>query len=481
MNECVLVVDIGTSKVHTNLMDLKEGKTLLSKTVPFNWYHPKEGWSEIDVLSEWEAAQNAVEAMMIDSRNKYEIIALAFSQIGSGLLLLDKDGNPVGNMILAMDGRAIQEGRQIFEGIGGKNDAYMIYGYGDYGGMIPTAKVLWLKKNRPKDFEKAVIIGNIQQFFNWKLGFEPITDRTIASGGGFFDTENETWDETLCNFIGFPVEKLGREPLQADTVLGKIKKFGRVDLGKEVPVILGTHDCSSGLIGLGCIPGSDAVLGNVTGTYDHIGCLLNDFETAKKASPLLICGPIKDSYAVLGATVSGPNLDWFIKTFYPDEGLAAINRLFDLNPLDGLNKVFLTKDINSGDGTIRGINLTTTSGDLFKCIIEGLTFPLVSTVKGFEQQNGRKYGCLRIGGGSAKSDKWSQLRADIFDIRVEKVANIEISSMGAVILAAVALGLYPDYPSAMKSLISVAKVFEPNHEITKRYEERYLEYLERQK
>lgn len=195
---------------------------------------------------------------------------------------------------------------------------------------------------------------------------------------------------------------------------------------------------------------------------------------------MLICGPLKFSYVVLGALVSGPNLDWFIHTFFPDEGFAAINRLFDQYPLDGLNKVFMTKDINSGDGTIRGLSLTATVGDLFKCIIEGLTFPFVSTVKLMETVNGHKFESLRVGGGSAKSDKWSQLKSDIFDMKVEKVRNIEITSVGTAIIAAVGIGKYPDYQTAMNNMIGIEKTYTPDHALTVRYQERYQEFLERQ-
>jgi xylulokinase len=478
MKEGILVVDVGTSKVHANIIDIENGEILLSKTELFKWSHPKEGWSEAEVNAEWEAAQNAVEFVVRGSRGKVDIIALALSTIGAGLLFMDKHGDPVGNMILAMDGRAKKEGQEIFEGLAQKNSDYKNFGPEGIGGMLPAAKVLWFKKNRPEDFKRVEIIGNIQHFFTWKLGFGPVTDQALAAG--FYNAETEMWDETLCEFLGFPVEKLGKLPIQADTFLGVTKTFGRVDLGKEIQVVLGTYDVAAGMVGLGCLPGSDRVLCDVTGTWEQIGFLTSDIDTLKKNSPMLICGPLKNSYIVLGSQVSGPNLDWFIHTFYPNEGFAAINRLFDLYPLDGMNKVFMTRDINSGDGTITGFSLTSTLGDLFKCIIEGLTYPFVNTVKHMETINGRKFGSLRVGGGSAKSDKWSQLKADIFDIRVEKVRNIEITSLGTAIIAAVGIGKYPDYQTAMKQMISIEKTYEPNHLLTERYQQRYQEFLGKQ-
>ncbi len=473
MSECVLVVDVGTSKVRTNLIDLSDGKLLLSEAKSFKWFHPKEGWSEADVNSEWEAAQDVVEAIIEKSKEKFEIKALAFSQIGAGILFLDKDGNPLGNMILAMDVRAVEEGRLIQEEF--KDDEKSLLRYSQFSASLPPAKVLWLKRNKPEVFEKAALIGNIQQFFNQKLGLGPINDPVLACNTGFFDVHTQDFNHRLCDLIGFSTEKLGPLPVLADSIIGEVTKFGRVDLGKKLPVILGTHDCTSGFIGVGSIPSSESIIANVAGTYDHIGCISNTLEGAL----IPLSGPIEGSYVVMnGAVVSGPNLDWFVKTFYPDQGIAAITPLLNQNPFDGTNKVFLVRDINCGDGIFRGFNLTSSSGDMFKAVIEGLTFPLVGPVEAALALKNVDDPRIRIGGGSARSDKWSQLRADMFGVPVEKVSNIEVSSVGAAVFTAVALSYYPDYSTATERMVRVEQIFEPNLEINQRYKERYTEYLE---
>jgi sugar (pentulose or hexulose) kinase len=376
-------------------------------------------------------------------------------------------------MILTMDNRAVREGQELYDAFPELNVLSKNIGV---AANSTAAKVLWLKKNSPEDIKKTALIGNIQHFFTHKLGLGLFTDQAHAYANGFFDLNQKEYSIALCDYLGFPVEKLGEKPLLGDTVLGKITKFGRVDLGKEVPVILGSYDVGCGMLGLGCNPSSKTIIADVTGTYDHIGRLTSNVDERF----MCINGPIKDSYVLFaGAVVSGPNLEWYIKTFFPNEDSSIINRLFTLYPFDGNNKVFLSKDLNSGDGIIRGINFTTTNGDIFRAIIEGSTFPLINAVKAVTNEGKEKFDCIRIGGGSARSDKWSQLKADIFGIRVEKVANFEISSVGAAILASVAIGYYKDYSNAMNSLIQVEQVFNPISDLTKRYETRYLEYLNR--
>ena len=86
---------------------------------------------------------------------------------------------------------------------------------------------------------------------------------------------------------------------------------------------------------------------------------------------------------------------------------------------------------------------------------------------------------MRIGGGAANSDEWMQLRADISGVTVERMKNIQISSLGGAILAAVAVGEYPDLRTAVDRMVHVGDVFTPKEEVRKKYEEKYELYNKR--
>lgn len=83
-----------------------------------------------------------------------------------------------------------------------------------------------------------------------------------------------------------------------------------------------------------------------------------------------------------------------------------------------------------------------------------------------------------VGGGAARSEKWMQLRADIWGCRVERMQNIEVSSVGAALLAAVKVELYQDIKSAARSMLHIRDSYEPSKDISDRYELRYRQYLE---
>jgi sugar (pentulose or hexulose) kinase len=476
MKECVLIVDISTSKVQANLIGLISGDLLEHTIYTYQWIHPFSGWSEVDANAIWESTQEAVEDVIEIGKNKYAITAIGFSWFGDNLLLVGSDGVPLGNMILSFDNRAGTEAQQLLDEYG-EEKLIEVAGFPIQGDAVP-AKVLWFKKYKPQEFNKAAYFLSIQQFIIMKLGLGIITDYSLACRKIMFEIKNLRWSESLCNYLGLPVEKLGENVLPANSIIGSIRKFGNVDLGREIPVILGAHNSESGMIGLGCFPGSDAVLANLSSTFDLIGYLVSSYSDKYAGFLGSYCGPFEGSYAILGSTIPGPNLDWLIKIFYPDEGQSALNQLFEMYPLDGTNKTILSKGIQTGDGIIRGLNLTTTQEDLFKAVIEGVTFPLMGVISQLEKVNENKFDSVRIGGSGARFDRWSQLKADMFGVRVEKVKNIEVSSMGAAIMAAVELGHFQNYPEARKQMIGIDKIFEPRPEINQRYKKRFEEYLE---
>jgi len=475
MKEGILVVDVGTSKVHINLLDVSTGDLVLSNASSYSWIHPKEGWSEVDPASIWQAAEKSVKAVVSSAKGVCDIKAVAFSYIGDSLLPVDKELNPLGNMILAFDARAKQETLDFKEKFGEEKFS-QITGSPLIAEFVPF-KMLWIKKNQPEIFKKTARFWTIQQYMNHRLNLADVNDYTLACRKLLIDVKKKNWSPELCEFLQVTPEMLGEDIRTADSMIGTIKNFGSVNFEHEIPVILGAHDSECGMLGLGCLPGSDKVIGNITGTYDHVGYLTKDYIEKLVGFTTSYCGPLKDSFVFMGATIAGPNLDWFVNTFYPSEGLGAINRLFAATLFDGTNKLYLTRGIQTGDGCITGLNFGTTLENLFVAIIEGVTYPLKGSMAQMKVHNGRNFGAMRVGGGGAKSEKWLQLKANMFDIQVEKVKNIEISSVGTAIMAAVNLGCYSDYESAMQKMIGIKSVFKPLSEIVQRYDERYNDFL----
>ena len=129
-------------------------------------------------------------------------------------------------------------------------------------------------------------------------------------------------------------------------------------------------------------------------------------------------------------------------------------------------------------GGIYGLGLTKTKEDLFESMIESLTFESRRILEGCKKIKKGSCDKVWVGGGAARSEKWMQLRADIWGCRVERMQNIEVSSVGAALLAAVKVELYQDIKSAARSMLHIRDSYEPSKDISDRYELKYRQYLE---
>jgi xylulokinase len=72
-------------------------------------------------------------------------------------------------------------------------------------------------------------------------------------------------------------------------------------------------------------------------------------------------------------------------------------------------------------------------------------------------------------GGGANSDLWSQIKADIYQKPVYTFETSEGGILGAAILAGVGVGVYKDESSGAERCLRVGKKFEPNSDLSERY------------
>ena len=75
--------------------------------------------------------------------------------------------------------------------------------------------------------------------------------------------------------------------------------------------------------------------------------------------------------------------------------------------------------------------------------------PCAKAKSASEKRSGHKITTLKVSGGGSQSDEAMQITADIFGLTVERPHTYETSGLGAAINAAVGVGLYPDYQTAL--------------------------------
>lgn len=475
-NDVILVVDFGTSKVRGNLISIENGELLATSGHSYPMIERKFGYAEVSAKLLFENAQKCV-ADVIDSR--FSIKAISFSFFGDNIIFVDEKGEPLTDFIISYDKRSAVETKEIVDAIG--QDTVLTKCGVAYGPTI-AGNLLWFKKNCPELYAKCAGVHSCQGYVLSKLGLKPVNDYSLASRKFTFDIRTRDWDDQLMNITGTTREMLG-EIVDDFTIVGKITHFGDVQLGSEIPVVVGSFDCAAGILAGGAIPSNNNIISDVTGTYDHLGFIVDGINNYKKElkdakKTMSVPGQWRNASVGIGAVASsGATVDWFIKQFMNGDFEHGYDYIWGATEYDHPGYLKVNPKLWAYWGSIGGIGIGTTKEDIFKSLIEALTYEMRLVLESHIKAKGTVGTKVVLGGGAAKSPKWTQLRADVANVNFEVLSNTEVSSLGAAEVAAVAIGAYKTIEDAIAHMSVVKHVFVPRKEIHDLYEADFKRYI----
>jgi len=111
-----------------------------------------------------------------------------------------------------------------------------------------------------------------------------------------------------------------------------------------------------------------------------------------------------------------------------------------------------------------------TRAHLYRAILEGLAYALREGKERIERRGGTRIERVRVSGGGSQSDAAMQITANIFNLPTERPHLYETSGLGAAIIAAVGLGLHPDFATAVREMTRIGQVFQPERQHARIYE-----------
>ena len=475
--EHVLVVDFGSSNVRACLIDVENGADSAMCSRPLRTEYRHSSWAEMSPEHIWRSAQSAVFGALERSSEDVEIVALTFSFMGHSLILADEDLNPLGNLLVSFDSRALREAEVLRERIG--DAAFRRITGARLDERLICSKALWFLTHDERAKREDAHLINLQQFILAKLGLPPLLDYTLAATTSFLDIGEMTLSQTMLSAVGVDARKLCAQVHAATHIAGRVRRFGEVELPGEIPVIIGTHDAECGFLGLGIEPMGGDALGEICGTYEIFGSFVPmSHQRSELAGIEYIAAPFGNGYVLGNSVISGAYIEWFRDKFAgvpKEEFFERFNRGVTF---DGQNAVRFIPEAHQSASELRGLELSTGAGEIYAAIIEGITFRLCEIERNLERALGRPFACVRCGGGGAKFDKWLQLKADLYSRKVERVSNSEVSCVGAAILACLSTGIYGSYAEARERMVRVTGTYLPRPEMTERYHQAFQRWKE---
>ena len=258
-----------------------------------------------------------------------------------------------------------------------------------------------------------------------------------------------------------------------------------------IPVVAGGLDAACGTLGAGVIhPGETQEQGGQAG---GMSICIDSYQ----ADPRLILGyhVIPGKWLLQGGTVGGGGvMRWFEREFADYErsrkeetGKSSLTQLNDIaekiSPgCDGL--VFLPYMAGErspiwdpdAKGVFYGLDFSKTKGHMVRACMEGVAYSLRHNLD-VAKEAGAEAKILRAMGGSANSLLWTQIKADITGKSIVVPSSDTATTLGAAMLAGVAVGMYRDYEEATALTVKETRRHEPNPGNREKYEKNYHTYL----
>ena len=459
----LLGVDIGTSGTKAVLFT-PEGETVAEAARRYPMTPPHGGWAEQHPSLWWDAVCACLRELTARPEVEGgEILSLGLSGQMHGSVLLDGEGNPTAPAILWCDTRVQTECAEIENIFGGKMLTAVTGSRALCNFTAP--KLMWMRHHSPDALRRARILLMPKDYIRFCLTGKYAAEPSDACGTLLYDTRNFRWSEELCR--GMEIDPALLPPLVASAeVVGTVTPAAAAATGLPVgiPVVGGAGDNAASAVGVGAVtPGRAFVTVGTSGNvYTHTDRFAADAEGRFHT----FCSAVPGEWTFLGAVQSaGLNLRWFRETCCSSLDADAAARGMD--PYVLLDEEASARQAGGGGlfylpyllgertphldpharGCFIGLRPDHDRGAMARAVMEGVCFALADCKELFDAC-GVEVKEITFCGGGGKSALWRQIMADIFARPIARPRSGESAALGAALLGAVGIGLYPDIPSA---------------------------------
>lgn len=487
----LLGYDIGSSSVKASLVNAETGKTVASDFYPKTEAEiiaVRAGWAEQRPQQWWDCLKHATESIMASSGvDPKEIKAIGISYQMHGLVLVDKDKQPLRPAIIWCDSRGVPYGEKAFGELGEEKCLSHIL---NSPGNFTATKLAWVKENEPELFEKIYKIMLPGDYIAMRL-----TDRICTTVSGL--SEMMLWDfkegkvaDFLLEYFGYDTDIIP-EIVPTFSVQGLVSAEAATELGlaEGTPVSYRAGDQPNNALSLNVFnPGEIASTAGTSGVvYGVLGEVNYDLKSRVNTFAHVNHSNEQTRLGVL-LCINGTGIlnSWSKRTVAPEGiGYAEMNDVAAQAPIgaagvsvipfgNGAERVLQNKEVNC---SIHGVNfLTHNKSHLLRAAQEGIVF---SFMYGMEIMEEMGMPIRKIHAGHANMFLSPLFRNTLAGV---SGATIELydtdGSVGAAKGAGMGAGIYKDNNEAFASLEKI-EVIEPVAADRAAYQDAYALWKER--
>ncbi len=411
--------------------------------------------------------------------------AVCISSFGESFVLLDKTDNVLFYPMLYTDPRGEEQTKILRDEIGNER-LFAVTGTMP-NAMYSVSKLLWIRENRPKLYERADKLLLICDYLGYLLTGERVIDFSLAARTGVFDVHERKFSSEILQTLSIS-EALFSRPMPTGSVVGELQESVKRELGirGSCKLVLGSHDQICATIGAGVIAGGEAADG--MGTVECITAVFDNAPTDLRFGEMGYCIVpfLRDCYCTyMFNYTSNVVVNWFRRDIlhgYKGEEKEQFVYLEgrDRPPTDVLMLPYFAgcatpfQDKNA-KGAFLNLTKETTDLDLYRSVLEGTSFEMKLNLETAESF-GIHVEEMTATGGGANSALWLQIKSDILRIPVRTLRSSEGELCGCAMLCAVALGTCSDLAQARKAFVRYKDSYAPQEKYQGIYAGKYQKY-----
>mgnify|MGYP002516700765 FL=1 len=449
------IISIDQSTQGTKALLFDESGSLIKRTDhPHEQIINEKGWVSHNP-SEIYANVIDVVTRLTEDIDRSKIVGVGISNQRETSLAWDKvTGEPLGNAIVWQCSRAVD----ICERVEKKGEAENIRRRTgmNLSPYFPASKIAWILEHVEGAREKAekgeICHGTIDSWVVYKLtgGRSYKTDYSNASRTQLFNIFELKWDEEICGLFGIDPKNMA-EVCDSDAYYGETDFEGLLDAPVPIHGVLG--DSHGSLFGQGCLkPGmTKATYGTGSSIMMNIG-EQPVLSTHGVVTSLAWSMGGKVNYVLEGnLNYTGAVITWLkddLKLIESPGETGALaeqavkeDSLYLVPAFSGLGAPYWD---SRAAAAIVGMTRTTGKAEVVRAGVECIAYQITDIVKAMSEDAGVKVEELRVDGGPTKNTYLMQFQSDIADAVVQVPDSEELSGIGPVYAAGLALGVWDE-------------------------------------
>ncbi len=482
-NETGLLIgfDLGTSAIKALLTDTG-GCVLALASRRVDILHPEPKIYELEAGPYYHDICSIIRELLVKVENPKDIRALSFCGATGNTILLDKDFNPLGNVINWLDTRTAGKEAELWPELDVER-VYRTVGW-PFIGAFPLANLGWYKQFKPDVWENARYCAMLNDYIYYRLCGRLVVDPSKATTFYLQEQESRKWDRHLLDFLELDEGALPKI-LPSGTAAGTItpKAAEETGLDTDTLVVTGSFDHPAAARSTGVFEEGDVLIS--AGTSWVAFTPVTDRETGLTGKMLV--DPFLSPPGCWGAMFSLPAVAEKMNIYLENrigsgEGesiLGRFNRLAgEAEPgAGGFCLNLLKQPYAEMKDAVKNIPEEIQDKNIARALMEGVVFFIRNRVDTLTGLIGKPVGRIVLTGGPTKSPVWPSILADVLGRPVViPVTGQHAGAMGAVIFAGIGAGIYDNERAGYSRVRSEERTIEPDLDRSRRYQDIYKEY-----